>query len=226
MSQKTVGIVLHTLKYNDSTWIVDIYTNDAGRIPFWIPIPKSKKARVKSLLFQPLALLEIDFEHRPKANLQKIKDAKNIYPFNTIPYHPIKSCIGLFLADFLHHALRDELTNPPLFGYIHNSIEWFDSCENEFTNFHLVFLARLSRFLGFFPQVDNYHPGYYFDLLHSEFTPQSPTHSAYINPEEAKHIPLLLRMNYETMRYFKFTGQQRSRYLEIINPYYRLHLPN
>ena len=31
MLQKTLGIVLHTLKYNDTSLIADIYTETAGR---------------------------------------------------------------------------------------------------------------------------------------------------------------------------------------------------
>ena len=34
MLQKTKGIVLHTLKYNDTSIIVDMYTELSGRTPF------------------------------------------------------------------------------------------------------------------------------------------------------------------------------------------------
>ena len=34
MLQKTKGIVLHTLKYNDTSIIVDMYTELAGRTSF------------------------------------------------------------------------------------------------------------------------------------------------------------------------------------------------
>ena len=35
MYQKVTGIVLHTLKYNDTSNIVDIYTEQSGRASFW-----------------------------------------------------------------------------------------------------------------------------------------------------------------------------------------------
>ena len=60
MLQKTLGIVLHTLKYNDTSLIADIYTETAGRASFIVKIPRSRKAAVKSVLFQPLSLVELE----------------------------------------------------------------------------------------------------------------------------------------------------------------------
>ena len=34
------GIVLHTLKYNDTSNIVDIYTEQVGRASFLVKIPR------------------------------------------------------------------------------------------------------------------------------------------------------------------------------------------
>ena len=58
MLQKTKGIVLHTLKYNDTSIIVDMYTELSGRASFLVAVPRSRKAAVKSVLFQPLSFIE------------------------------------------------------------------------------------------------------------------------------------------------------------------------
>ena len=42
MLQKTLGIVLHTLKYKDTSLIADIYTEVAGRASFMVSIPRSQ----------------------------------------------------------------------------------------------------------------------------------------------------------------------------------------
>lgn len=55
MLQKTVGIVLHTLKYNDTSNIVDIYTRENGRASFLVSVSRSRKSAVKTVLFQPLS---------------------------------------------------------------------------------------------------------------------------------------------------------------------------
>lgn len=227
MLQKTVGIVLHSLKYNDTSNIVDIYTEHTGRASFIVPVPRSRKAAVKSVLFQPLSIIEFEADFRPNTTLYKIKEAKSFYPFTSLPYDPFKSAIALFLAEFLYRAVREETENRPLFTYLHHSIVWLDTCSDGYANFHLVFLMRLSRFLGLYPNLDNYSRGDYFDLLNACFTPLRPQiHSSYINPDEAGRLLQLMRMNYETMHLFAMNRTERARCLTIINDYYRLHLPD
>lgn len=171
MLQKTLGIVLHTLKYNDTSLITDVYTEAVGRVSFIVKIPRSRKAAVKPVLFQPLALVELEADFRPNASIYKIHEAKSSYPFSSIPYNPHKSSIALFLAEFLYRAMREEAENRPLFAYLRHSIIWLDECREGFANFHLVFLMRLSRFLGLYPNLDDYHQGDYFDMQNACFTP-------------------------------------------------------
>ena len=227
MLQKTLGIVLHTLKYRDTSMIVDIYTEVAGRASFMVSVPRSRKAALKSVLFQPLALIELEADFRSKATIFKIKEAKSLYPFSTLPYDPYKSAIALFLSEFLYRGVREETENRPLFAYLRHSIIWLDECETGFANFHLVFLMRLSRFLGLYPNLEDYHDGDYFDLQNACFTPLRPQlHSFYIAPEEASRLTQLMRMNYDTMHLFAMSRGERTRCLAIMNEYYRLHLPD
>lgn len=227
MFQKLTGIVLHTLKYNDASNIVDIYTCEGGRMSFLIKIPRTRKSGVRSVLFQPLALVELEADVRPTSSLHRIREAKSLYPFISLPYHPYKSSIAMFLAEFLYRALKEEAPNEPLFAYLQHSIRWLDGCgERPFANFHLVFLMRLSRFLGLYPNVDDYTSGCCFDMLNACFTPLLPKGGTFLKPDEAARIRLLLRMNYDTMHLFAMSRSERSRCLTVINDYYRLHLPD
>lgn len=227
MLQKTLGIVLRTLKYKDTSIIVDIYTEVSGRASFLVPVPRSRKAAVKPALFQPLALVELEADFRPNTTIYKVKEAKSFYPFATLPYDPYKSAIALFLSEFLYRAAREETENRPLFAYLQHSIIWLDECRAGFANFHLVFLMRLSRFLGLYPNLEHYAAGDYFDLQNACFTPLRPSlHSNYIGPEEASRLTMLMRMNYETMHLFAMNRVERARCLAIMNEYYRLHLPD
>lgn len=227
MLQKTVGIVLRALKYKDNSLIVDIYTECCGRASFLVPVSRSRKSAVKASIFQPLALVELEADFRPTATIYKVKDAKSYYPFSTLPYDPYKSAIALFLSEFLYRAVREESENRPLFAYLQHSIVWLDECRKGYANFHLVFLMRLSRFLGLYPNLDDYHEGDYFDLLSACFTPLRPqNHSGFIEPAEAARIMKLMRMNYDTMHLFAMNRSERARCLVIINEYYRLHLPD
>lgn len=226
MFQKTVGMVLRTLKYSDTSNIVDIYTREKGRASFLVPVPRSRKSAVKAVLFQPLSMVEFEADYRPTASLYRIKEVKSRHPFQTLPYDPYKSSIAMFLAEFLCRALREEAENAPLFAYLEHSVCWLDECVRNFSNFHLVFLMRFSRFLGLYPNTEHYAQGCFFDMLNACFVSSRPSHGAFLEPEEASRVHLLMRMNYETMHLFAMSRRERNRCLVIINDYYRLHLPD
>jgi DNA repair protein RecO (recombination protein O) len=226
MLQKINGIVIHIIKYNDSFNIADIFTREKGRASFLVRIPKSRKAGVRNNLFQPLSMIELEADFRDNKHIFRVKNAKLYMPFISIPYDPYKVAIALFISEFLNRALREEIHDQLLYSYIENSIKWFDECRTNFANFHLVFLLRMSRFLGLYPNMEDYEDGSYFDMVNSCFTPGQPISGAFIGPEDASHIRMLFRMNYETMHLFAMNREQRNRCLNIINDYYRLHIPD
>ena len=204
MLTKSEAIVLHSLKYGEGRIITDMYTREHGRLSFIVPAPRSERSKIKKQYLQPLTLLSIECDVRPLQQLQKLRDASLLTPLPSLYSDAKKLTIGLFVAEFLYHALRDEQHDAPLFNYVRNSIEWLDGAEKNFANFHLVFLMRLSRFLGFYPNLEEEND--YFD--------------------QASRIRLLMRMDYPTMHLFRLSRTERNRILELLLLYYRLHLPS
>ena len=226
MLTKTPAIVLHSIKYGETRLIVDLFTRSHGKLSFIVSIPKSAKGKMKKQFFQPLTLLEIETDVRPRLQLQKLSDARLLHPFSSIPFEPHKLAISLFIAEFLYYGLRGEQQNAPLFDYVTSSILWLDGQDAHFANFHLVFLMRLIRFLGFYPNLDDYTAGDYFDLRESEFTPVPPMHRDFLQPQEAEKVQLMMRMDFSTMHLFQMSHSERNRLLEVALVYYRLHLPD
>jgi DNA repair protein RecO (recombination protein O) len=170
--------------------------------------------------------LEIETDIRPKLQLQKLNDVRLLTPFASIPFEPDKLAISLFVAEFLYYALRSEQRNELLYDYLEYSIMWLDGQQVNFANFHIVFLLRLTRFLGFYPNMDDYEDGDYFDLRESEFMRNPPVHRDFLHPEEAQKVQLMMRMDFPTMHLFRMSHNDRNRLLEISIKYYRLHLPD
>jgi DNA repair protein RecO (recombination protein O) len=226
MMTKTKGIVLHSLNYGDSQMIVDMFTEQLGRLSFICHISNSPKAKLKKMYFQPLHLLELEFDYRSSRNLQRIKDIRMSCNFTSIPFDSYKLAITLFLSEFLYHSTKDEQINLPLYQYIDMSVRWLDQSNRSFSNFHLVFMMRLSRFIGFFPNLDNYEDGDSFDLRNGCFSKSVAQHHDVLQPSEAAKIGLLMRMNYESMHLFRMNRAERNRCTDIILQYYRLHVPN
>lgn len=225
MQTKTEAIVLRTVKYGDNKTIVDLLTRQDGRVAFAVTLPKKGRGKVSKQILQPLTLLDVSYDLRPRMQLQRLAEATLHAPYSTIPFDAAKLSITLFLSDFLAHALGDVQGDEPLYLYIKDSLLWLDAQEGSCGNFHLVFLMRLARFLGFFPNLEGYREGDCFDLQASCFTPHAPAHRHFLAPDEARKLALLMRMNYQTMRLFRMTREERNRLLDVALEYYTIHIP-
>jgi recombination protein O C terminal len=191
-----------------------------------VHIPKTSKGKIKKQYFLPMTLLDFEYDFRQRSNLQRIKDVRVSLPYSSIPIDPAKSCISLFLSEFIYYATRNEQENPTLFTYISTSLEWLDNAYEDFANFHLVFMMRLGKFLGFHPFLEDFTPGCFFDLRNGCFTLSMPLHTDFLNAADAGHLYNLMRMNFDTMKLFKLSHDDRNRITEIVLRYYKLHLPN
>ena len=217
---------MRSVRFGESSLIVDVLTKSSGRVSFMVHIPKTSKGKIKKQYFQPMTLLDFEYDFRQRSNLQRIKDVRVSLPYSSIPIDPAKSCISLFLSEFIYYATRNEQENPTLFTYISTSLEWLDNAYEDFANFHLVFMMRLGKFLGFHPFLEDFTPGCFFDLRNGCFTLSMPLHADFLNAADAGHLYNLMRMNFDTMKLFKLSHDDRNRITEIVLRYYKLHLPN
>lgn len=233
MLSKTDALVLHSVKYGDSRLIVDMFTREHGRRSFIVTIGKGVRSQMKKQYFQPLTLLAIEDDARSQQSLHRLRNVSLLCPWQSLLTVPSKLSIALFVAEFLCYALRGEQQDTRLFDYVRSSLEWLDTRRDCYANFHLVFLMHLSRFLGFFPNLSlpapvpsAFPPGLFFDLRAGLFCSSPPSHSDFLQPEEAQRIRPLMRMDFATMHLFRLSRADRNRMLEVIDHYYRLHLPS
>ena len=197
MIVNTDAIVLRAVKYGDSKLVVDMFTRQCGRLSFIVSVPRSGRGRIKKQYFQPLTQLSVACDVRPRLQLQRLGDASMAYAYATLTADSGKLAVAMFVAEFLCHALRDEQQGGPLFDYLADSLQWLDSATGGYANFHLVFLMRLTRFLGFYPNLEGYAPGRCFDLRSGCFCDSAPVHSDYLAPGEAALVGLMSRVTGE-----------------------------
>jgi len=224
MQVKTAGIVLHSLKYTDSTTIITVYTYQFGRASYLVHGANKKKSTVRSALLQPLTIVDMDVFHTPGKDIQRIKDIHVGKQFSYIPFDFVKGALALFVAEVLFRTLRQTEPDETLFLFLENSIQQLDYCETGIANFHLVFLLKLSRYLGFEPNTDG-DTYKYFDLLNGTFQMDKPLHMHYLFSETAESFNRVLLADYSNMQDLVFSRSLRVKLLESIIEYYRLHIP-
>lgn len=226
MVEKYDGIVLRTIKYSDSLMIADIYTRQAGRRSFLLPVTRSKNSKVRNVLFQPLSMVAFAASGRSTKSLARIADAQPLKLYATLPYDVVKSSIAMFLAEVLTYSLRDEGADETIYSFIENALLWLDAADEAYADFHLVFLSRLLLFLGIYPNIGEAQEGSYFDMLSGCCVREHPLHAHFLMPNATARFAQLLNCDFQTVRRLGLNKELRGSFLTAFEEYYRLHIPD
>ncbi|WP_430812897.1 MULTISPECIES: DNA repair protein RecO [unclassified Carboxylicivirga] len=223
MIHSTQGIVLSHIKYKETSIIVNIYTRKFGRQSYVVNNVRSKRNRSGAVLLQAMTLLDMEVYHRPKADLQRIKDFRVVNPLTNIPFKQDKRAMAFFLTELMSKVLREEEENTDLFNFIDQSISVFDTIKSGTANFHLFFLFQLTRFLGFAPGFEKPQEPY-FDLLNGCFCDNEPTHGFFIEGADLNAWRQLYRLRIDALDALCISGEARYSLLNKLLEYYRLHI--
>lgn len=223
---KTRALVLRTVRYGEQNLVVDMLTRSAGRQTFFVRTTKTGRGMMKKQLLQPMSLLDIEFDLKQNASMRHLSNLQLSRPWTTLQNDAVKVPVTLFIAEFLTYATGGEVVNEPLFDYLEQGLAWLDMATDNYANFHLVLLMRLSLFLGFSPDTESYADHALFDLRNGVFSLRMPSHPDYLDERESEAMHQLLRLNFETMHLFRMNRQQRNRCLDVILYFYRIHIPS
>lgn len=217
-------IALHTVKHNDKSNILSVFTLEQGRMALLLPAGTSKEAVRRRALTMPLSIFECVADVRPGREISTIRDVRPSTVVGSVHSHPVKISVAIFIAELLGIVLREVQADRPLYIYIEDAIRQLDLADDsKVANFPIAFLYRLGRFLGIEPDISTYAPRRVFDLIDGLFRDTPPLHRRYIGPDESAAIAMLSRMTWDNLGLFKYNRQQRRRILTAILEYYSLH---
>jgi len=218
----TKAIVLNSIKYGDNNLIVRCYTENEGTKSYLLRgILSSKKGKLKSAYFQPLTQLKITANHNNKGLLNSIKEVEIINHYKTIFTNITKQSIVFFLSEILTFSIQEEEENKGLYEYIEASLIWLDTHQKT-TNFHLLFLLNLTKYLGFYPEAKLSYLDY-FDLQEGQFLKYQPKFN-FISGTDLVAFKKILGINFEALDKVEFNAKSRQQVLSILIQYFELHL--
>ena len=223
MLHKTRGIVLKTTFYGDTGVVVQVFTNKFGIQSYLINGVRKPKAKVHLNMLQPLHLLDMVVYFKANTGIQRVKEVQSAPVFRSIPYDIVKSTIVMFLNEVLYKSIRQQHTDEQLFDFIYNSIAWFDEASNASINFHLAFLLKLSRFLGFAPSTEVKSDQNFFDLQEGAFCSRPPMHPYYMDKADASIFIDLFTTPLNKLDQVSLTKSSRRSILNKILVFYTLH---
>lgn len=222
MQVTTPAIVLSSLKYGDTSLIVKAFTASDGVKSYLLKgILTSKKGKLKTALFLPLTQLELVANHRNKGTLESIREAKVSHHYQTLHTDIGKNALTMFLAEMLSGSIHEEEPNQNLFDFLEASLQWLD-VHDKVSNFHIYFLLRLSKYLGFFPDTSQQNAAC-FDLLEGEFT-DTPSLNPILTGENLTYFKTFLGINFDAIASVRMSKTERQDLLKSLVLYFELHL--
>lgn len=224
VSSKTRGIVFNHIKYGDTSVVTTIYTELHGRKTFLVQGVYKRKSKFHSSFFQPLTLVNLEMNVKEGRDLQRIKELGLAQPFNSIPFNTAKIAIAIFISEVLYKCIREEENNQVLFDFLYNSIYLLDIFDRSIANFHIVFLLKLTKYLGFYPD-NNYSPiNNMFDTMNGRFYHHIFSKGDQFEEEVSYFLHQMLDQSFDSFNSIALTHNQRNGLLKKIIEFYSLHM--
>jgi len=217
MKYKSRAITLTYIKQGESSIISKIFTEKHGLQSFIIKGVRSKRAKKKLGLFQPLQLVDINATLIPKKGLQYLAEITIIETISTDKINMNKNFLAIFIAEISSKVLQENEQNSGLFKFVWEIKQKLYNANTVDENFALLFMLNLSKYLGFFPSTENINAPF-FNLETGEFSGKVFNLNIYLTEEKTtilKHLLLGKKIN--------IPQELKSELLKDIIQYFRLH---
>ncbi len=219
MISEVEAIVLSRIPYSESSYILNLYTKEQGRLAVFLR-NGGKRPTAKTALLHPLALVHVQLSGT--GQMPRVKNYEVSFPLNDLPFNPIKSSLAMFMAEMLSHVLKEKCGDEALFNFLTTNICILDTSVSNLSNYHLYFLLHLTRFLGFMPNVDGV--GEYVDLQEGVLAIQPPFHSCYTDKNVTELWKKILLNDYQEVSSIPLSRDMRRETLENIVKYYQIQV--
>jgi len=224
MLSKTKGIVFRTVKFRESSLILDVYTRELGLKTLIINGVRKKKAHTSASILQVMSLLDLVIYDQENRDINRIKEVKSDHIYRHIPFDIRKSSVGMFMLEVSRNSIKEKEANPILFDFLEQSFQCLDETTNSISSFHISFLLNFSSILGFQPENNYSSDNTFFDLREGTFINKPPLHKDYIDSESSSFMPLFMKNSLESSHEIKLEKEQRMGLLEGLTKYFRIHL--
>lgn len=226
MIEKIQAIVLGTVRHSDRYNVVTLYTRSRGRMAVLSPAGAGRAARMRNARLQLMSVIEADIDIRNGRDLPRLGQFALSSVWREICFHPVKSSLAMFAAEFLGRLLRDSAPDEAMWDYVVSALRVVDASPvARLGNWHIALLVSLLGFSGIMPDPSTWDEGRWLDMREGRFTPFPPPHTDRLDPPYASIAYTLLRMNFLNAPHYKFTRAERHEVTDRLLRYFAIHFP-
>ena len=187
MSDTVCFIVLKCIKYKESGYIINGYSQLNGMESYILKTAQHKRRSSGLSYIYPLSIIEITPSQKIYGSMKSIKE---LYPhINTtkIRSNLVRSSIAFYISELVLKTIKEPGNDNTLFQFLYDQIVDLDSLPNISPDFRLYFTLDLIKYLGY--QITDDLSNYldYFDIASCKFV-NTTNESGLILDKESSNI--------------------------------------
>jgi len=145
-------------------------------------------------------------------------------PLHSLTQEITKSALALFISEVIHRTVREEFADERLYAFVKTAILVLEETNHGLAYFHLVFLTKIARYMGFMP--DELIDAPYYDFKEGHGVYFKPSHAFYVNKAVLEWLICFLNAPFTEMEHFSLNKSLRNELLEALVQLFELHLLN
>lgn len=217
------AVVLRTVRYGETSLIVDMYTEQKGHQTLIINSVRKAKSATPPAYLQLLSLVDIVAYHQEQRKIHRVKEVRLEHPWQSIPFDMRKSSVITCAAEICAKCINTADPHQELFRFLHDSLLGYDHPDRYDRDFFIRFLVELSSYLGFgFDIPEDVGSARFFDLLEGHIVDDAPGHHYLMSIEDVYALQLILEAGPD--RQAEVRHEVRTRLVDQLILYYQLHV--
>ena len=215
---KTEGIVFKSLKYSETSLILDIYTKENGLQSFIVGGVRKAKSKIANV-YHPMNIIDL-IAYDNSNGLSRIKEAQYHYKYESLFLNVVKSAIGMYIIDISRNAIREKEVNYEVYDLIKTYMISIDKNMFSIKTIALYYTINLAAYLGFQMHNNYSENNNYFDLSSGQFVTDDGSNPNVLNVELSFKLHQLLADNSE----LTMTRDEKNELLDHLIRYYQIHV--
>ncbi len=217
---QSTGIIFRSLKYSETSLILDIYTLDEGLMSCIISGVRTTRSKMGNAIFHPINIIDFTAYPGQEKRLHRIKEARLHHVYAEILIDVVKSSIAMFAIDLCRHAIREREKNSEMFSFLKDWLIRLDKTNEPVELSPHRFALQLTSYLGFEPTNNRGHDLPYFDLESGQFIAEIVPDKNVLHKTHSQIIAALM----DDTRYNPMHKKDRQDLLDQLILYYRYHI--
>ena len=216
---KLEGVITRTVKYGESSVILDLLTPSKGVQSFIVGGIRSAGKLNRSAITRVPNIVSVEAYVTDGEKLSRIKEISYAHIYVSLPFDVLKGSIATFLIEITRKVVRLSDDAYAVYHFIVKGLIHLDNMQQGLAHFPIKFLIDLTHHVGVAIHSDHGPGRPYFHIKEGAFIQSYLDHRSTMDASDSQHL-----YHYITYGNSDTSREDRRRLLKYIIDYYRYHI--